>query len=119
MVVQSNGAFEPVVAALAVAGLGLAVVAYLILDGSKRLPMKRFFTASGIVLLALSVVLTGEGLHALVEAGVVPSISVAFLSVPWLGIYPNLVSLVGQGLLLVAIAIWALWQWRERPPGDP
>ena len=117
LIVQSEGAFEPIVAGVASAGLALAVIAYLILAGSKRLPMKQFFTTSGILLLALSVILTGEGLHALVEAGAIPSISVAFLSVPWLGVYPNLIPLVGQGLLVVAIVIWALWQWRERHSG--
>jgi high-affinity iron transporter len=94
-------------------GIGVAVAALLvfgwaILRASVRLPLGLFFSVSGILLLVLAVVFTGQGVAALQEAGRIGSNAVAFVSLPLLGIHPTLQSLAAQGLV-AAVSVLALW----------
>lgn len=89
--------------------VSLAVFAWAILRASVRLPIGLFFSISGILLLVLAVVFTGQGVAALQEAGRISSSAVPFVSLPLLGIHPTLQSLAAQGgvALLGVLALWS------------
>ncbi len=50
----------------------LAVIAWVLLRTSRRLPIATFFSASSLLIAVLAVVLAGKGIAALQEAGWVP-----------------------------------------------
>lgn len=91
------------------AALLLILIGGAILRYSVRLPIGPFFTVSSILLALMAVVFVGNGIAALQEAGVLEATTVRFVSLPLLGVYPTLQSLVPQALTLVMIAggIWA------------
>ena len=95
--------------------LALAVITWAMLKYSLRLPLGLFFGASGVLLAALAVILAGNGIAALQEAGTLPITPIGHVTVSWLGIYPNLQSL-GLQLLLVAVIVVALTFSRRRQP---
>jgi high-affinity iron transporter len=72
-----------------------------------RLPLRRFFAASSVLLYALAVVLAGQGIAALQEAAWLPLTPVPAPRVEWLGLHPTVQGLAVQGaLLLAALAAW-------------
>ena len=96
-----------------VSGLGLgmvvlAVLSWLILRYSTRLPLRQFFSATGIFMFALAVVFAGKGIAALQEAGKLPLDPISFPRIDLLGIYPNLQGLAVQGglLMLATLILW-------------
>jgi high-affinity iron transporter len=97
-----------------VSGLGagmvvLAVLSWLILRYSTRLPLRQFFSATGIFMFALAVVFAGKGIAALQEAGKLPLDPISFPRIDLLGIYPNLQGLAVQGglLMLATLILWS------------
>ncbi len=93
----------------AVAALGLLLgLAWVILRASVKLPLGRFFSASGLLLLALAVVFTGQGIAALQEAGTISAAPLGSLRLPALGIYPTLQTLVAQALITLA-GVWVVF----------
>ncbi len=97
---------------MALAGFGfgavvLALLAWLVMRYSTRLPLRQFFSATGFLMFVLALVFAGKGVAALQEAGYIPVIPVNIPRVDLLGIYPNLVGLLLQlGLLLLALYLW-------------
>jgi high-affinity iron transporter len=89
-------------------GIGvLAVLAWVIMRYSARLPLRQFFSVTGILMFVLALVFAGKGVAALQEAGYIPVSPVNFPRVDLLGIYPNLQGLLLQlGLLLLALFLW-------------
>ncbi|VXC84682.1 Cystathionine gamma-synthase [Pseudomonas sp. 8Z] len=95
-------------AVLAGAGTALVVLlglAWVILRGSRKLPLATFFGANAILLCVLSVVFAGHGVAALQEAGVLGTRPVPFFDFDWLGIHADAWSLSAQGLALAGIAL--------------
>ncbi|WP_417660977.1 FTR1 family protein [Pseudomonas sp.] len=95
---------------MVVAGAGVALVlllgiAWVILRGSRKLPLATFFTLNAILLCVLSVVFAGHGVAALQEAGVIGTRPVNFFEFDWLGIHPDAYSLSAQAAALIAIAL--------------
>ena len=90
------------------AGVGvLVVLAWLIMRYSVRLPLRQFFSATGLLMFVLAVIFAGKGVAALQEAGYIPISIVNFPRFDLLGIYPNLQGLALQlGLLLLALFLW-------------
>ena len=85
-------------------GLGvvvLAVVAWLVIKYSVRLPLRQFFSLSGILMFVLAIIFAGKGVAALQEAGYIPVSPIDFPRIDLLGIYPNLQGLLLQAALLV------------------
>lgn len=80
----------------------LALLGWLILKYSVRLPIGPFFSATSGLLALLAVVFAGNGVAALQEAGVIDSSLVRFVSLPLLGVHPT-----AQGLSL-QLAVLAL-----------
>jgi high-affinity iron transporter len=82
----------------------LAVVAWAMLRYSKRLPIARFFNWSAILIAVLAVVLTGKGVAAIQEAGLIGVTPVpAAPSVPILGISPTAEALGAQLAVLLIL----------------
>lgn len=108
---QGQGALLGGVAAGAVL---LAVLAWTLLRASLRVPLGLFFSASGIVLLVLAVVFTGQGVAALQEAGTVAADPAGSLRLPLLGLYPTVQTLAAQALALVVAAAVVLRTARRR-----
>lgn len=95
-------------AVLAGAGTALVVLlglAWVILRGSRKLPLATFFGANAILLCVLSVVFAGHGVAALQEAGVLGTRPVPFFDFDWLGIHADAWSLSAQGLAMAVIAL--------------
>jgi len=96
-------AFSGFLAAVAV----LAVLGWLIMRYSVRLPLRQFFAVSGGLMFVLATIFAGKGIAALQEAGVIISSPVNFIRVDLLGVYPNLQGLLVQlGLIILAIILW-------------
>ncbi len=85
----------------------LVVLAWLVMRYSMRLPLRQFFSVTGILMFVLAVIFAGKGVAALQEAGYIPVTPVNFPRFDLLGIYPNLQGLALQlGLLLLALFLW-------------
>ncbi len=97
---------------LVLASVTLVAVAWAILRASVKLPIGLFFSMSGILLLVLAIVFTGQGIAALQEAGKVGADAVAFIAIPVLGIYPTLQTLLAQAVV-TALCVLGLW-WASR-----
>jgi len=89
-------------------GIGvLVVLAWVIMRYSARLPLRQFFSITGILMFVLALVFAGKGVAALQEAGYIPVSPVNFPRIDLLGIYPNLQGLLLQlGLLILALFLW-------------
>lgn len=110
---QAPGREAAIIAGLGAALVALVAVTFAMLRLSVRLPLGLFFGASGILLAVLAVVLAGNGIAALQEAGVVPVTPVSFVNVGWLGIHANAQSLAAQAFL-AAVTAAVLWRSRRR-----
>lgn len=93
----------------------LVAVAWVILRAAVRLPLDLFFSVSGIMLVILAIVFTGQGVAALQEAGKISADAVAFIAIPMLGVYPTLQTLAAQAAVTV-LSAFGLW-WTSRRVG--
>ena len=93
---------------LLTAAVLLLVLGWLILRYSTRLPLRQFFAVSGIFMLVLAFVFTGNGIAALQEAGRIPLDPINIPSIELLGIHANIQS-AGMQLLLVVVAVVMLY----------
>ncbi len=85
----------------------LAVLGWLIMRYSVRLPLRQFFAVTGGLMFVLAIIFAGKGIAALQEAGLIVSSPVNFFRIDLLGIYPNLQGLLVQlGLIILAIILW-------------
>jgi len=97
---------------MALSGFGagvavLAILAWIIMRYSARLPLRQFFSVTGILMFVLALIFAGKGVAALQEAGYIPVSPVNFPRIDLLGIYPNMQGLMLQlGLLLLALFLW-------------
>jgi len=96
----------------AAAGLGaLLVVAFALRAAGQRLKPRPLMLASSVLLALLSFTLSGKGIRALQEAGVIPLHAVPFFELPAFGIFATREGLLVQGLLLLALIASALIPW--------
>lgn len=102
---QSGGQAGAIGAGFAVALAGLAAITFAMLRYSLRMPLGLFFGAGAILLAALAVVMAGNGVAALQEAGWLPVTPVSFITVSWLGIHPNVQAIGTQLVLAIAVAM--------------
>ena len=87
----------------------LAVIAWVLLRTSARMPIGKFFSFTSILVAILSVVLIGKGISALQEAGWVSASPITMPRVDWLGLFPTLETVTAQALVLaVALAGFGL-----------
>lgn len=90
----------------------LMAVAWAILCAAVKLPVGLFFSVSGIVLVILAIIFTGQGIAALQEAGQIGADAVSFIAVPMLGIYPTLQTLLAQAMVTILSALGLWWATR-------
>jgi len=98
-------------------GLTTAVIllaSWALLRFSARIPIRRLFGVSAVIMAVLALILTGKGLHALQEAGLL-TITTPRLALRWdlFGVFPTYETLLAQLVLLVTM-VW-LWQYGRRP----
>jgi high-affinity iron transporter len=100
--------------------VGMAIIvaiAYIILKLSGRIPIKRFFTATSIMMLILAFSFSGMGIRALQEAGVVSISPLAIIPQSdllsgTLGIFPTWETILAQiAFLLLIGATFAINRW--------
>ena len=83
----------------------LSVIAWAMLRYSRKLPIGKFFAYSSALMVVLTVILTGKGIAALQEAGLMSVTPLAdFPQVSMLGIFPAVQSLIAQVLVIAVIA---------------
>jgi high-affinity iron transporter len=92
----TQGNHQAVLAGAAAATVTLAVITWLLLRASTRLPIGLFFSVSAILMAVLAVVLTGKGIAALQEANVLPSQVLALPRFDLVGFYPTMQGLGAQ-----------------------
>lgn len=108
---------HPVVPMLLGSGAAAAVLlaAFLVMRAaSLKLPLPLFFSVTAALLFYLAFNFAGTGVLELQEAGwvgITPITGAPRLT--WLGIYPTLETLVAQALVMVPLALTALWTWRR------
>ncbi|HEB82694.1 MAG TPA: c-type cytochrome [Gammaproteobacteria bacterium] len=85
----------------------LAVLGWLIMKYSVRLPLREFFAVTGGLMFVLAIIFAGKGIAALQEAGIITATPVDFIRIDLLGIYPNMQGLIVQlVLILLAVYLW-------------
>jgi len=83
----------------------LAVIAWLLLRTSARMPLGKFFSWTSILIAVLAVVLAGKGASALQEAGWLSASPLMLPRIDWLGVNPTTETIVTQ-LLVAVIALF-------------
>lgn len=107
LVSQGNG--EAVAAGALTAIALLCVIAWVMLKLSRSLPIGKFFAYSSVLIAILAVVLTGKGVAALQEAGVIAITPLANIPrIPLLGLFPTWETLGAQliAATIIATGIW-------------
>jgi len=106
--IQTEASGQPMIlTGFLIASAILAVVAWIILRYSTRLPLRQFFAVTSIFMFLIAIVFAGKGIAALQEAGKLSIDPVSFPTIDILGIYPNIQGLLVQLVLLVlAILMW-------------
>lgn len=99
------------------AGLGLgivilAVIAFVMLRTSARLPISQFFAVSSALVAILAVVLIGKGVAALQEAGMLDVTPIAAPNIDMLGIHPTLQTVLAQLAVLLVVVGSMLLNYR-------
>lgn len=86
----------------------LAVIAWVLLRTSARLPLAKFFSLTSVLVAILAVVLAGKGVAALQEAGWIGVSPIRMLRVDWAGLYSTAETVGAQGFVAaVALAGFA------------
>ena len=101
-------------AGIATGALALAVLTWLILRYSMRLPLRLFFNVNAVILFALAVMFTGHGVAALQEAGKLPADTLPLPRLDLIGLYPTVETLTAQALVLLLGVGWLLWERHAR-----
>jgi len=84
----------------------LVIIGIFILKGSKFIPLKPFFKIASLCIYYLTFKFIGQSIHALQGIGYLPDhMSTIFPTIPKLGIYPSLESIIPQ-LILLLFVIW-------------
>ena len=104
---MSNGAGAHAIIGGALGGAAiLGVIAWAMLQYSRRLPITAFFRYSSALIALLAVVLAGKGIAAVQEAGLVNITPLASIPrIDLLGVYPSIQTVSGQLLIAAALAL--------------
>lgn len=82
----------------------IAIASYLMLRFSKKLPIRKLFQISSMLMSILAIVLTGKAIHSFQEIGILPIHSFPLnLRLEIFGIFPVWEGLLTQGVLAIAI----------------
>lgn len=95
------------------ASLCLVVIAWLMLKTSQQLPIGRFFSVSSALIAIIALIMTGKGISALQEAGVLEVTLTATPHIELLGIYPTIETNIAQAVVLFILVIGYLYNRRS------
>jgi high-affinity iron transporter len=109
----SAGNKEAILQGMTAAAAVLVVIAVILLQTSRRLPIGQFFAASSALIAVLAFVLAGKGVAALEEAGMLPVITVDFPRIDWLGVYPSAMPLLAQLAVIVFLVAGFIFNKRS------
>lgn len=109
-----DGQGHVLLAGIACAVAVLTLVAWVLLRTSKKLPIATFFSASSVLIAVLVVILTGKGIAALQEAGVVAVTMAPMPHIDLLGLYPTWQTSFAQGIAILILVIGYLYNTRGR-----
>ncbi|MFC3715859.1 FTR1 family protein [Luteimonas soli] len=109
----SQGHHGAILAGAAAAVAALAVIAWLMLRYSRRMPFGAFFAVSAALVAVLAVVLAGKGIAALQEAGWVPMAMFDGPRIDLLGIHPTVQGITVQLAVLAVLVIGFVWNTRN------
>ena len=112
----ARGAAHAFLGGVAAATVCLVAVAWLIVRGGVRLPIGPFFTGTAALLAILAVVLAGQGVAALQEAGVLDVRPIVGPRIPMLGVYPDLFATMLQLIVALLIVTFVVQRRRQRVP---
>jgi len=111
----SQGNHGAILAGAGTAIIGLALIGWLMLRYSARLPITKFFSYSSWLMAIIAVVLAGKGIAALQEAGWIHITPLAGVPrIVALGIFPSVQGVAGQVLTLAALLGGFAWHGRAR-----
>jgi high-affinity iron transporter len=83
------------------------LLAWMLVRFSARLPLRTMFAVTASLMMALSVVLAGKGLHALQEIGVSTVTALPLPRLDLLGLYPTAETVLAQTLIAaLSIVLW-------------
>lgn len=89
--------------------------AVIVLQYSARLPIARLFRVSSFVMGVLAFVLTGKGVHALQECGILPIHGLPVFRLELIGLFPTVETCAAQLVVLaVLIAVWNLGKGKKK-----
>jgi high-affinity iron transporter len=109
----SQGAEIALLAGVGAGAAALALIAWLLLRLSVRLPISQFFSWSSLLIAALAVVLAGKGVAALQEAGLIELRPLAGIPrLDWIGLYPTWEGVAAQLATLAALIVGFMWAGR-------
>lgn len=91
----------------------LALIAWLLLRTSKKIPIATFFSASSALIAILVVVLTGKGVAALQEAGWIDVTLAPLPAIGWLGMTATWQTAVAQLAVLVVLVLGYFYNKRK------
>lgn len=92
-----------VVLGIAIGAALLLLLAVALFAFGMRVPIKPFFTVTGVLLYYLAFKFAGIGIRELQEGRVIPETVVTYLpQIGWLGMYSNIETAIAQGVLLLA-----------------
>lgn len=119
VILDAEGAARSSAGAGAAAGMLLVLAAsFALVRYSAKLPIRKVFTASSGLMVALAFMIAGKGIHSLQEAGLVTVTSgPARLRLDLIGVYPTAETLLIQ-LAIPALSAF-LWKLGERTAGAP
>ncbi|WP_445955745.1 FTR1 family iron permease [Yeosuana sp.] len=107
---------------LAAFGL-IALLGFLFLRYSKKIPVRQLFLYSSLGISLLAVILLGKGIHSIQESGWISiTKSPIFVHVDWLGIYPTIETIVSQLIffaVLLALYYSASHMWKSHSNSNP
>jgi high-affinity iron transporter len=100
------------------AGAVLLVLAFMVLRKMTiMIPIGRVFAITSVLLYALAVIFAGQGIASFQESGVMSATFVSYVpTLPMLGIYPTVQTLIAQGVLL-SLALAAVFVPAARRSG--
>lgn len=112
---SADGNTNALLAGLGVGIVLLAVLAWVLLRTSARMPIGKFFSISSILVAFLAVVLVGKGMAGLQEAGWVGATPIMAPRIDLLGIFPSAETVAAQIIvLLIAFSGFAMNAYRAR-----
>jgi len=110
---SAGAGVSAVVGGFAVGVALLGLIATALFRYGVRIPIRPFFAVTGVLLYLLAFKFAGGGVRELQEAGVLPVTPAPIPNVQWLrdwlAVYPFVEPLIAQGVLVLAVAVGALY----------